>query len=400
MELNSITFNDPKFPPNQSPYNQKMNQTLNHPMDAGKILTKSFDIYFKNFIALFIPFLLISIILYGIVLLLGMYFPEIFIDPESSIDSLLSGFEETQITEITNLYIGLIVLALFDGALLSISMVFAILITKNFIENEGKSFGEIFAKVSQNLIPIIFVGALASLLNTVGNLLLIIPGIIFSVWFSLTLVVLIEENLSPLSAMGRSKSLVSGFGFKIFGVLLLIGAVQFIIQIIPFFLIPANLFNPIIDGLLLTSLESVALPISGISVYILYKDQLFRQAYRYQSIQQQQQSRYGQRPGYPPQQQQQSPYGQSPGYPPQQQQQQQQQSPHGQSPGYPPQQQQQSPYGQSPGYPPQQQQQQQQQSPHGQSEINITDKKYCKNCGTLALKMTDKFCGNCGATFD
>jgi len=379
MELNSITFNDPKIPPNQSPYNQKMKQSLYHPMDAGKILTKSFDIYFKNFIALFIPFLLISIILYGIGLLLGIYFPEIFIDPESSIDSLLRGFEETQITEITNLYIGLIALALFDGALLSISMVFAILISKNFIENEGKSFGEIFGKVSQNLIPIIFVGALASLLNTVGNLLLVLPGLIFSVWFSLTLVVLIEENLSPLSAMGRSKFLVRGFGFKVFGVLLLIGGAQFIIQIIPFFLIPANLFDPIINGLLLTSLESVALPISGISVYILYKDQLFRQAYKYQSIQYpQQQSRYGQpQQQYPPQQQQQSPPQQQSRYGQPQQQ-------------YPPQQQQQSPPQQQQQSPPQQQQQsppqQQQQSPYGQSEINYTDKKYCKNCGTSALK--------------
>ena len=62
---------------------------------------------------------------------------------------------------------------------------------------------------------------LRSLIVLAGCLLLIVPGIIFSVWFSLAPYVYIFEGLKGSKALSRSKELVKGRTFAVFGRLLL-----------------------------------------------------------------------------------------------------------------------------------------------------------------------------------
>lgn len=54
-----------------------------------------------------------------------------------------------------------------------------------------------------------------------GFILLIIPGIIFGTWFSFSLFILINENTGILESMRKSKALVKGNFWKVFGRLFL-----------------------------------------------------------------------------------------------------------------------------------------------------------------------------------
>lgn len=77
------------------------------------------------------------------------------------------------------------------------------------------------------LISYCWVLALTGLIVLGGFLLLIAPGIIFSVWFSFATFVLVSEDLKGMNALFRSKQLVAGFWWKVFWRLLAISIIGF-----------------------------------------------------------------------------------------------------------------------------------------------------------------------------
>ncbi|MHC4744366.1 MAG: YciC family protein [Planctomycetota bacterium] len=70
--------------------------------------------------------------------------------------------------------------------------------------------GEAYRYVWPRLMRLILAGFLVSLVVGIGFLLLVVPGIIFALWFSLTVPTIIVEDLGITEAMGRSKRLVAG----------------------------------------------------------------------------------------------------------------------------------------------------------------------------------------------
>jgi uncharacterized membrane protein len=69
---------------------------------------------------------------------------------------------------------------------------------------------------------IIGLAILATLGITVGIILLIVPGIMLAIRWSVALPACVVENLGPLAAMRRSAELTKGHRWKIFGVFILI----------------------------------------------------------------------------------------------------------------------------------------------------------------------------------
>lgn len=69
-----------------------------------------------------------------------------------------------------------------------------------------------------------------------GFLLLIIPGIIFTVWFSLAMFVLVAEDLKGMNALLKSREYVRGIWGGIFWRFFFIGALYLIISSVPVFI--------------------------------------------------------------------------------------------------------------------------------------------------------------------
>lgn len=73
---------------------------------------------------------------------------------------------------------------------------------------------------------------LMTVITLIGYLLFIIPGIIFSIWFTFAMYVLLIENIGGTKALGRSRQLVKGFWWTVFARLLLVAIFSMIISFI------------------------------------------------------------------------------------------------------------------------------------------------------------------------
>ena len=68
----------------------------------------------------------------------------------------------------------------------------------------------------------------------IGYILLIIPGIYLSIAWSFGFYLVIDKGMTPLDALQKSRELVHQIGFwKIFGIFLIVGVINMLIQIIP-----------------------------------------------------------------------------------------------------------------------------------------------------------------------
>ena len=83
------------------------------------------------------------------------------------------------------------------------------------------SLGETFAHVRPQLPAIIVGGVLAGLGIALGLLLLIVPGLVLLTWWILIIPVIVLEKRRAGEAFSRSRELVRGHGWNVFGVIVL-----------------------------------------------------------------------------------------------------------------------------------------------------------------------------------
>jgi hypothetical protein len=76
-------------------------------------------------------------------------------------------------------------------------------------------------------IPLAILGILIYLGLVVGLLLIIIPGIILGVMWSVATPALVVENVGPVAALGRSRALTKGYRWAIFGLVVVAVLISF-----------------------------------------------------------------------------------------------------------------------------------------------------------------------------
>ena len=90
--------------------------------------------------------------------------------------------------------------------------------------------GSLLRSVTPVLGALIVVGILAGIAIGIGLLLLIVPGLfLLTIWAVLAPVVVLEKK-SAFEAFGRSRELVRGHGWQVFGVIVVLFLLQFIIS--------------------------------------------------------------------------------------------------------------------------------------------------------------------------
>lgn len=83
------------------------------------------------------------------------------------------------------------------------------------------SLGETFDRVRPQLAAIVVAGVLAAIGIVLGLLLLVVPGLVLLTWWVLIIPVIALERTSAGAAFGRSRELVRGYGWSVFGVIVL-----------------------------------------------------------------------------------------------------------------------------------------------------------------------------------
>ena len=84
----------------------------------------------------------------------------------------------------------------------------------------------LFASVTPVLGSLILAGILASIGIAIGFVLIIVPGLILLTWWSLISPVIVMERKPALQAFGRSREIVRGNGWPVFGVILVVFLIQ------------------------------------------------------------------------------------------------------------------------------------------------------------------------------
>ena len=129
--------------------------------------------------------------------------------------------------------------------------------------------GEVFSRVSPAILPLLVAGLLAGLGIAVGLVLLIVPGLfLLTIWAVIAPVIVIEKT-PALEAFGRSRELVRGHGWIVFGIVIITGLLTGIASGIlqaAFSFLPEFL-EILIGG---TIAQAIVAPFSAIALAVTY----------------------------------------------------------------------------------------------------------------------------------
>jgi hypothetical protein len=106
------------------------------------------------------------------------------------------------------------------------------------------SLGDTFAQAKQQLGSVAVAAILAGLGIIVGLILLIVPGLVLLTWWAVIIPVVVLENRSAGEAFSRSRELVRGYGWGVFGVIVLM-----VLLLIGFEIVLGLILTPLADWL-------------------------------------------------------------------------------------------------------------------------------------------------------
>lgn len=229
-------------PPQQPP------EPIKRELSLGEVISKTFDLYRRDFIKYFVLFAVIEVII-GIVTTLAQHafvFPTLPPNPTpQQFFNWFPGFFGVLIALVGTVFIVTIVF-------FPIAQGTAIKLAAGQIEGGGQSdLGESLRAATSKLVSIWALGILVGIAVVLGFIALIIPGIILAIMFALAFPVLLIENKGVLDSMGKSRMLVSNRWLKTFGTFLVLAIIVGIAAaIVSAISAPFGFVSPVVNGLL------------------------------------------------------------------------------------------------------------------------------------------------------
>jgi len=172
---------------------------------AGRVLSRSFSILFRNIL----PFGLLALV----------------ITSPTYVYSLLTGsgdpFAQNMNFSVEPIVLGIVNYLL--GYVVTAALVFG---TIQDLRNEKVSVGECFSKGLAKIFPVLGVSLVSGLLTGLAALAFFIPGVIVAIMLWVAIPVAVIENRG-LNSLPRSAELTRGYRWRIFFLVLLLLAVMF-----------------------------------------------------------------------------------------------------------------------------------------------------------------------------
>jgi hypothetical protein len=181
-------------------------------MSLGDILSDSFSLLFKNLPKYMVIYFIINIPILIIT----------FIQPIFTRGGYPNAYLIFQI-----LHFGLYYLFLYPLSTAAILKV----VSGSYLE-EPVSIGSALKFAFSKFGKLLGVITLAGLVILGGYILLIVPGIIFSIWYIFTSQIVVVENIGGKKALGRSKTLTYGFRSRIFSLWVFIAIASYIVGVV------------------------------------------------------------------------------------------------------------------------------------------------------------------------
>lgn len=214
---------------------------MRRPLDLGSVLTRVFQTY-GNEIALILPLALVVSLIAAV------------------LDALANRATETLLYTLIRVVVDSAAAMIFAGLVIEI-------VRRNLSGEAKTSLGDMLGSVWPVLLNLIVASILYGLGVAVGLFLLIVPGLILLTWWALIAPVIVVERVGIIDSFGRSRRLVDGNGWAVFGVvliILLISALISLLLVVLFSVIggfAGSLIGIFIAGIIVKPLGALAAPI-------------------------------------------------------------------------------------------------------------------------------------------
>jgi hypothetical protein len=130
------------------------------------------------------------------------------------------------------------------------------------------TIGELFSSVAPVVLPLLAVSILAAIGIAVGFVLIIIPGLFLMTIWSVVIPVVVIERPGIFSSFGRSQALVKGYGWQVFGVIVVVILLAILISIVV--AVIASGMSDGLRGALQYVLNILTAPLQALLVSVLY----------------------------------------------------------------------------------------------------------------------------------
>jgi hypothetical protein len=130
------------------------------------------------------------------------------------------------------------------------------------------SLGELFKSVTPVAVPLLLVSILAGLGIGIGFVLLVVPGLILLTIWSVVAPVTVIERPGVIAAFGRSRELVRGHGWEVFGVIVLVFVIVVIANIIG--AIVGSAFGDVGGAIVNWIVTSLTTPLAAVVAAVLF----------------------------------------------------------------------------------------------------------------------------------
>ncbi len=167
-------------------------------MTVGDILSRGFRILISRFVLLYAIMIIVEVPILAVQLALP--------------DFMVGGFGSLILIPLT-----VILQTIGTGAMIRVIM-------QEYLDRPVR-FGEAFQFALSRLGGLLGTSLIAGLLVFAGSLACLIPGIYLAIIYVFASQVVIIENRSGMNALGRSQELVSGYFWRVFGILFVVGLI-------------------------------------------------------------------------------------------------------------------------------------------------------------------------------
>ncbi len=234
-------------------------------LPISEIIKKSWELYGKNF-KKFIPYILVSLI------------PNLVLGIISLTSLRLDDYAKTSAFVSVN---NLIVLAVTVAGLI-FSLWLSIALHKNIREiiygRPSLQIKNALSMCSHLIFPVFYTMILSFLIIFGGMILLIIPGIIFSIWYAFVYYAVIFEEKAGITALRFSRNMVRNRWWAIFGRLFIVGlffgliiwAIAGLLSGGATILVNGQTDKKLIDGAISVLVSAITTPLTALAGIIIY----------------------------------------------------------------------------------------------------------------------------------
>jgi len=238
-------------------------------LSLGEVISKTFEVYRRDFVKYFILFAVVEVII-GIVTALAQHafvLPTLSTSSTSQqVSSSFSAFFGALIPLVASIF--LVTVVFFPIAQRS-----AIKLASKRIEKGQAELGLSIRFAARKLIWIWILTIVVGILVFLGFIALIVPGIILAIMFALAFPVLLIENKGIGGSMGRSRQLVGHRWLKTFATYLVLGIIVAIAAVIVSVIsAPFGIASPVVSGIL----SALYQPLFPILLCVYYYSNLAR----------------------------------------------------------------------------------------------------------------------------